>query len=151
MDHRYRDAKETRPLEAVWPEQVCHRPARIHHAKGIRQQRQRRLFLFRPRKHKDEFAETLRQNHPGDRKPILNRASLCLTRDDFQLYPVLWPVELGALTQLYAATEPSALQYKGGYLCPWARVEEPHQGTKDEAEQKKLWDYCHDALKPWLE
>ena len=73
-----------------------------------------------------------------------------LTRD-LQLYFVLWPVELGALTQLYAATEPSAVQYKGGYLRPWARIGEAHQGTKDEVEQKKLWDYCHEALKPWLE
>lgn len=59
-------------------------------------------------------------------------------------------VGLGALTQLYAAAEPSALQYKGGHLCPWARAEEPHEGTKDVTEQKKLWDYCHGILKPWL-
>jgi retinol dehydrogenase-12 len=63
---------------------------------------------------------------------------------------MLWPVELGALTQLYAATEPSALQHKGGYLRPWARVGEPHEGTKNEAEQKEMWDYCHEILKPWL-
>jgi len=63
---------------------------------------------------------------------------------------MLWPVELGALTQLYAATDPSALKFKGGYLRPWARVGEPHEGTKDEAEQKKLWDFCHETLKPWL-
>lgn len=63
---------------------------------------------------------------------------------------ILWPVQLGALTQLYAATEPSALQYKGGYLRPWARVGEPHQGTKDVAEQKRLWHYCHETLEPWL-
>ena len=63
---------------------------------------------------------------------------------------MLWPVQLGALTQLYAATEPSALKYKGRYLCPWARVGEPHEGTKDEAEQKKLWDYCQETLKSWL-
>ncbi|KAF9783414.1 NAD(P)-binding protein [Thelephora terrestris] len=86
---------------------------------------------------------------PGNIKTDLTRHSRSLLFRVFRPL-ILFPVELGALTQLYAATESSALQYKGGYLRPWARVGEPHEGTKDEAEQKKLWDYCHEALKLWL-
>ncbi|KAF9643484.1 NAD(P)-binding protein [Thelephora ganbajun] len=86
---------------------------------------------------------------PGNIKSDLqrhNRSSVVSAMFRF----ILWPVELGAVTQLYAATQSSALQYKGGYFRPWARVGEPHEATKDQAEQKKLWDYCHETLKPWL-
>jgi len=86
---------------------------------------------------------------PGNIKSDLQRHNQSFIISAF-FRLILWPVEHGALTQLYAATEPSALQYKGGYLRPWARVGEPNEGTKDEAEQKKMWDYCDETLKPWL-
>ena len=36
------------------------------------------------------------------------------------------------------------------YLRPWARVGEPHKESKDEAEQKKLWDWCQNEVNSYL-
>ncbi|KAJ3730641.1 NAD(P)-binding protein [Lentinula raphanica] len=62
-------------------------------------------------------------------------------------WTVLKPISKGVLTQLYAATAPQAAEYNGKYLRPWARLGEPHPQTKDEVEQKKMWDYCIAAIK----
>ncbi|KAJ3773147.1 NAD(P)-binding protein [Lentinula raphanica] len=62
-------------------------------------------------------------------------------------WTVLKPISKGVLTQLYAATAPQAAEYNGKYLRPWARLGEPHPQTKDEVEQKKMWDYCMAAIK----
>ncbi|KAF9059576.1 NAD(P)-binding protein [Rhodocollybia butyracea] len=59
---------------------------------------------------------------------------------------ILYPIPRGALTQLFAATAPEAVQYNGKYLRPWARLAEPHSQTKNVAEQQKMWDYCMVAL-----
>ncbi|KAJ3997375.1 NAD(P)-binding protein [Lentinula boryana] len=64
-------------------------------------------------------------------------------------WTILYPVSKGVLTQLYAATTPEAAQYNGKYLRPWARLGEPHPQTKDEVEQKKMWDYCMAAIKDY--
>jgi hypothetical protein len=77
--------------------------------------------------------------------PVLSVSNLSV----YGFRSMSWPVELDVLAQLYAATKPSALQYKRGYLHPWARVGEPHERTKDEAEQKEIWDYCNKTLEPW--
>ncbi|KAJ4490646.1 NAD(P)-binding protein [Lentinula aciculospora] len=60
---------------------------------------------------------------------------------------ILKPVSKGVLSQLYAATDPEAVQYNGKYLRPWARLGEPHPKTKDIAEQQKIWDYCMSAIR----
>ncbi|KAH7879400.1 NAD(P)-binding protein [Lentinula edodes] len=62
---------------------------------------------------------------------------------------VLKPTSMGAVTQLFAATAPEASQYNGKYLRPWARLGEPHPLTKDETEQKKMWDYCMAVVKEY--
>lgn len=36
------------------------------------------------------------------------------------------------------------------YLRPWARLGEPHKGTKDINAQDEMWDYCEQEVKAWL-
>ncbi|KAJ3519276.1 hypothetical protein NM688_g9322 [Phlebia brevispora] len=63
---------------------------------------------------------------------------------------LLYPTPFGAISQLYAGTAPEAAEYNGRYLRPWARLGEPHKGTKDTKEQEKMWTYCEGEVKPYL-
>ncbi|KAF8998888.1 NAD(P)-binding protein [Hymenopellis radicata] len=60
---------------------------------------------------------------------------------------ILYPVELGALTQLYAGTMPDAANYK--YMIPWARVGESRSGTTEPELCRKLWDWMDEQVKAY--
>ncbi|KAI0681638.1 hypothetical protein C8T65DRAFT_598415, partial [Cerioporus squamosus] len=59
----------------------------------------------------------------------------------------LWPVEYGALTQLYAGTMPAALNFNGEFLIPWARPGKCRAEAYDEELGRKLWQWLEDAVK----
>ncbi|KAI0344005.1 NAD(P)-binding protein [Trametopsis cervina] len=60
---------------------------------------------------------------------------------------ILHPAPLGALTQLYAGTDPKAVDLNGGFMIPWARVGAPHPATKDPATATKLWEWLQEHTK----
>ena len=53
----------------------------------------------------------------------------------------------GALTQLYAATAPEALEMNGKFLIPWARVGKVAKAAKDPELARKLWEWCEEQVK----
>jgi len=56
--------------------------------------------------------------------------------------PFLYPPWQGAITQLYAGTNPNLTKADSGkYYGPWAREITPRKGTQDPALADKLWDY----------
>lgn len=54
---------------------------------------------------------------------------------------LLSPAWMGAITQLYAGTDPSAAAMNGEYLIPWARKGRLTSDAKDLKEAEKLWDW----------
>ncbi|KAI0809191.1 NAD-P-binding protein [Irpex lacteus] len=66
---------------------------------------------------------------------------------EFIVHLILYPAPYGALTQLYAGTDPHATAFNGGFLVPWARVGPLPEATKDPAVGKKLWDWLEDHTK----
>jgi retinol dehydrogenase-12 len=59
---------------------------------------------------------------------------------------ILWPVEFGALTQLWAATSPEGLNMSGKFLWPWAREGcMPWTATSLEL-QAKIWEWCETQI-----
>ncbi|KAF7355644.1 NAD-P-binding protein [Mycena sanguinolenta] len=57
-----------------------------------------------------------------------------------------YPVSLGSVTSLYAATSDEALEMNGEYLTSWARRQVPskHAYNKDMAE--RLWKWCEEQV-----
>ncbi|CAE6472675.1 unnamed protein product [Rhizoctonia solani] len=55
----------------------------------------------------------------------------------------LWDCSYGALSSLYAATDPGALELNGKYLVPWVRVDRPRPDTEDPVAGKKLWNWLN--------
>ena len=52
------------------------------------------------------------------------------------------PVHLGAITPLYAATNPELKREDSGrYFIPWARSATPRKGTQDIDLAMKLWAF----------
>ncbi|KAI0089974.1 NAD(P)-binding protein [Irpex rosettiformis] len=60
---------------------------------------------------------------------------------------ILYPAPYGALTQLYAGTDPHALKLNGAFMVPWARVSKPCKEAQDPAIGKKLWEWLEDHTK----
>jgi retinol dehydrogenase-12 len=60
---------------------------------------------------------------------------------------LLYPVELGAVTQLYAGTAPEAKDLNGQYLVPWARLAKPNPLVHDAELCARVWDWCEDQVK----
>jgi len=60
---------------------------------------------------------------------------------------VIKPVEVGAITQLFAATSPEAAELSGKYLIPQAQVGKPSVLSQNEELAKKMWDWCEQELK----
>ena len=59
------------------------------------------------------------------------------------------PVPLGALTQLYCATDPSAADANGKFFIPWARIGEPNKAALDPQVGEKLWTWLEDEMKKY--
>ncbi|KAJ7485599.1 NAD-P-binding protein [Mycena latifolia] len=81
--------------------------------------------------------------HPGNIKTDLARHSTPMER----ALTMLYPVELGVLTQLYAGTMPKALELSGQYMIPWARVGKAHKDTDDREQAAKLWAWLDEQVK----
>ncbi|KAJ7209097.1 NAD-P-binding protein [Mycena rebaudengoi] len=62
------------------------------------------------------------------------------------VYPLLYPVALGALTQLYAGTMPQGTELNGKYLLPWARIGTARPESQDEETGKKLWAWLEEQV-----
>lgn len=60
-----------------------------------------------------------------------------------------YPQEMGALTQLYAATSPKVTKAdSGAYFAPWARKDKPIRSeVHNPALGTKLWDWCDEQMK----
>ncbi|KAJ7321631.1 NAD-P-binding protein [Mycena albidolilacea] len=83
--------------------------------------------------------------HPGNIKTDLARHSSGVEKA--MTGWMLYPVDLGVLTQLYAGTSPEGSQLGGKYLIPWARVGKAHKGTDDPEVGKKLWEWLDAQVK----
>ncbi|KIY70839.1 NAD-P-binding protein [Cylindrobasidium torrendii FP15055 ss-10] len=59
---------------------------------------------------------------------------------------ILYPPELGCLTQLYAGTMPEGAKLNGAYMVPWARVGAPREGATDPELCKSIWDWLEEAV-----
>ncbi|KAF5371110.1 hypothetical protein D9758_004259 [Tetrapyrgos nigripes] len=60
---------------------------------------------------------------------------------------LMYPVELGALTQLRAGTSPEGAEMNGQYLVPWARVGKPSAATEDQKQSEELWNWLEEQVK----
>ncbi|KAJ7031133.1 NAD-P-binding protein [Mycena alexandri] len=59
---------------------------------------------------------------------------------------IVYPAQMGALTQLYAGTSPEGANLNGKYLVPWARIGTPSQVSQDEEVGKKLWTWLEEQV-----
>ncbi|KIY48210.1 NAD(P)-binding protein [Fistulina hepatica ATCC 64428] len=60
---------------------------------------------------------------------------------------LMYPVELGALTSLYAGTSPEGANFNGQYLIPWARVgKSASPKTQDPELGKALWEWMESQV-----
>ncbi|KAF8871709.1 hypothetical protein CPB85DRAFT_1379041 [Mucidula mucida] len=85
--------------------------------------------------------------NPGNIKTELQRHMGAARK--WMVDQLLYPVELGALTQLYAGTMPDAANYNGKYMIPWARVGESRSGTTEPEICRKLWDWMDEQVKAY--
>ncbi|CCA74447.1 related to Oxidoreductase, short-chain dehydrogenase [Serendipita indica DSM 11827] len=85
--------------------------------------------------------------HPGVIQTELGRNHNNINR--WIYWNIAYPVEYGALTQLYAANTPEAKELSGKYLEPVAKVTAPSSLATDPELAKKLWEYCEQELKDY--
>jgi len=58
----------------------------------------------------------------------------------------IYPVSLGAITSLYAATSEAALQMNGEYLTAWARRQVPSKHAQNREMAERLWKWCEEQV-----
>ncbi|KAJ7039736.1 NAD-P-binding protein [Mycena alexandri] len=58
----------------------------------------------------------------------------------------LYPISLGIITPLYAATAEAALQMNGEYLTAWARRQVPSKHARNQETAGKLWKWCEEQV-----
>jgi NAD(P)-dependent dehydrogenase (short-subunit alcohol dehydrogenase family) len=75
----------------------------------------------------------LQQHMPGLMRTLLN--------------PMLHPVPMGALTPLWAATSPEAVDLNGKFLIPFARVGVASEASQDPKVGEKLFEYFEEEVK----
>ncbi|KAI9434783.1 NAD(P)-binding protein [Lactarius indigo] len=64
-------------------------------------------------------------------------------------YWLMYPIPLGALTQLYCATAPSAADANGKFFNPWARLGEPNKAALDPQVGERLWSWLENETKKY--
>ncbi|TFY51193.1 hypothetical protein EVJ58_g10694 [Rhodofomes roseus] len=65
-----------------------------------------------------------------------------------KLFIKRYPVEYGALTQLWAGTMPEALTHNGEYVVPWARIaDRARSEAYDDQICARLWDWLENEIK----
>ncbi|KAJ7761575.1 NAD-P-binding protein [Mycena maculata] len=82
--------------------------------------------------------------NPGNLKTELQRHIPGLMRKLTDL--TLYPVPLGALTQLWAGTTDEGATLGGKYLIPWARVSKSDPAAKDPDAGKALWAWAEEQV-----
>ncbi|KZT26842.1 NAD(P)-binding protein [Neolentinus lepideus HHB14362 ss-1] len=60
---------------------------------------------------------------------------------------LLYPVNYGAITQLYAGTSPQTVDANGKFFVPWAREAQPNPKALDPELGERLWKWCEDQVK----
>ncbi|EIM88722.1 NAD-P-binding protein [Stereum hirsutum FP-91666 SS1] len=83
--------------------------------------------------------------NPGNLKSDLQRHLNPISH--FLLNLILYPVQYGALTQLWAATSPDTVDLNGKFLIPWARVGECRAEAYDPEVGRRLWEYLEEETK----
>ncbi|KAI5116377.1 hypothetical protein M0805_003531 [Coniferiporia weirii] len=83
--------------------------------------------------------------NPGNLRTEIKRHAS--TFQDYVLRIIMFPVPLGALTQLWGGTMPETAAYNGKYLIPWARLGEPRKDTQDPETGVKLWEWLEEQTK----
>ncbi|KAJ7198979.1 NAD-P-binding protein [Mycena pura] len=58
----------------------------------------------------------------------------------------IYPVSLGVITSLYAATSEAALDMNGEYLTAWARRQVPSKHARNPAMAERLWKWCEEQV-----
>ncbi|KAJ7696045.1 NAD-P-binding protein [Mycena rosella] len=58
----------------------------------------------------------------------------------------IYPVSLGIITSLYAATSEAALEMNGEYLTAWARRQVPSKHAQNREMAEKLWKWCEEQI-----
>ncbi|KAJ7086641.1 NAD-P-binding protein [Mycena epipterygia] len=58
----------------------------------------------------------------------------------------IYPVSLGVITSLYAATSEAALDMNGEYLTAWARRQVPSKHAQNAETAKRLWKWCEEQV-----
>ncbi|KAJ7151201.1 NAD-P-binding protein [Mycena filopes] len=58
----------------------------------------------------------------------------------------LYPISLGIITSLYAATAEAALQMNGEYLTAWARRQVPSKHARNRETAENLWKWCEEQV-----
>lgn len=84
--------------------------------------------------------------NPGNLKTNLNRHVTSLFKKMILSCIQLYPAELGAVTQLWAATAPETAELNGKFLIPWARIGLPRHETEDPQLGKDLWDWLEEQI-----
>ncbi|KAJ7452771.1 hypothetical protein B0H11DRAFT_2072939 [Mycena galericulata] len=82
--------------------------------------------------------------HPGNIQTDLYRHAPNYQRKIMELS--LYPVELGAQTQLWAGTTADGANFGGKYLIPWARMGKANPNTLDPALGKELWTWLEEQV-----
>ncbi|KAJ6575615.1 hypothetical protein DFH09DRAFT_377253 [Mycena vulgaris] len=82
--------------------------------------------------------------HPGNIQTPLWRHTPGLSRKIMDL--TLYPVEKGALTQLWAGTTDEGASFGGKYLIPWARIGQANPKTLDPVLGKELWNWLEEQV-----
>ncbi|KAJ7590327.1 NAD(P)-binding protein [Mycena floridula] len=60
---------------------------------------------------------------------------------------VFYPVAMGAITSLRAATDPEGAEWNGRYLDAWARLGTPKAESQDPVLGRQLWEYFEEQVK----
>ncbi|KAK7042188.1 NAD(P)-binding protein [Favolaschia claudopus] len=82
--------------------------------------------------------------HPGNIMTDLYRHAPTYQRKVMELS--LYPVELGAQTQLWAGTTAEGANFNGKYLIPWARMGKANPKTLDPTLGKELWTWLEEQV-----
>ncbi|KAJ6576437.1 NAD-P-binding protein [Mycena vulgaris] len=62
----------------------------------------------------------------------------------------IYPVSLGIITSLYAATSKAALEMNGEYLTAWARRQVPSKHAQNLELAQRLWKWCEEQVSGFL-
>ncbi|KAJ7590297.1 NAD(P)-binding protein [Mycena floridula] len=83
--------------------------------------------------------------HPGSVYTGLYRGQFGIVQSIMS--KMFYGVEMGALTQLRAATDPEGLDWNGKFLTAWARLGEAKTGSQDPIIGRQVWEYFEEQVK----